>query len=33
LTLLDVLHILSWHEAHHQGQAHISLNLLKASQG
>jgi uncharacterized damage-inducible protein DinB len=33
LTLLDVLHILSWHEAHHQGQAHISLNLLKAVQG
>jgi hypothetical protein len=32
LTLLDVLHILSWHEAHHQGQAHITLNLLKASQ-
>jgi uncharacterized damage-inducible protein DinB len=33
LTLLDVLHILSWHEAHHQGQVHITLNLLKASQG
>ena len=33
LTLLDVLHILSWHEAHHQGQAHITLNLYKASQG
>ncbi|MEX2176581.1 MAG: DinB family protein [Pirellulaceae bacterium] len=31
LTLLDVLHILSWHEAHHQGQAHITLNLLKAN--
>jgi hypothetical protein len=32
LALLDVLHILSWHEAHHQGQAHITLNLWKASQ-
>jgi uncharacterized damage-inducible protein DinB len=29
LTLLDVLHILGWHEAHHQGQAHITLNLYK----
>lgn len=31
LTLLNVLHILGWHEAHHQGQAHITLNLYKAS--
>jgi hypothetical protein len=31
LPLLDVLHILGWHEAHHQGQAHITLNLYKAS--
>jgi uncharacterized damage-inducible protein DinB len=30
LTLLDVLHIISWHEAHHQGQAHITMNLYKA---
>ena len=30
LTLLDVLHILGWHEGHHQGQAHITLNLYKA---
>ncbi|MCA9155459.1 MAG: DinB family protein [Planctomycetales bacterium] len=30
LTMLDVLHILSWHEAHHQGQAHLTLNLYKA---
>ena len=29
LTLYDVLHIISWHEAHHQGQAHITLNLYK----
>lgn len=29
-TIAKVLHILSWHEAHHQGQAHITLNLLKA---
>ncbi|MCI0359778.1 MAG: DinB family protein [Planctomycetaceae bacterium] len=31
LMLVDVLHILSWHEAHHQGQAHITLNLYKAA--
>lgn len=31
LTMLDVLHIISWHEAHHQGQSHITLNLYKAS--
>lgn len=31
LPLLDVLHILGWHEAHHQGQSHITLNLYKAS--
>ena len=30
LTLRDVLHILHFHEAHHQGQAHITLNLFKA---
>ncbi len=27
LTVLDVLYIIGWHEAHHQGQAHITLNL------
>lgn len=32
LPLLDVLHILGWHEAHHQGQSHITLNLYKAAQ-
>lgn len=32
LNLLDVLHILAWHEGHHQGQAHITLNLYKAAQ-
>lgn len=31
LTILDVLHILAWHEGHHQGQAHITLNLYKAA--
>lgn len=31
LPLLDVLHILAWHEAHHQGQGHITFNLYKAS--
>lgn len=32
LTVLDALHIIGWHEGHHQGQAHITLNLFKASQ-
>lgn len=32
LTIQDVLYILGWHEAHHQGQAHITLNLYKAAQ-
>ncbi len=30
LTMLDVLHILAWHESHHQGQAHATLNSYKA---
>lgn len=29
LTILDVAHILGWHEAHHQGQAHLTLNLYR----
>lgn len=29
LNFLNVLHILSWHEAHHQGQAHVTLNTFK----
>ena len=32
LTMLDILHLLAWHEAHHQGQAHLTLNLYKARQ-
>ena len=32
LTIHKVLQILAWHEAHHQGQAHITLNLYKATQ-
>ena len=28
LAMVDVLHILAYHEPHHQGQAHITLNLL-----
>lgn len=27
LTLLDVLKIIGFHEAHHQGQAHLTFNL------
>jgi uncharacterized damage-inducible protein DinB len=32
LTVQQVLYLLGWHEAHHQGQAHITLNLYKAAQ-
>ena len=32
LTFHDVLHIISWHEAHHDGQAHATLNSYRASQ-
>lgn len=31
ITIGKALQILPWHEAHHQGQAHITLNLFKAS--
>lgn len=30
-TLKKTLQIICWHEAHHQGQAHLTLNLYKAS--
>jgi uncharacterized damage-inducible protein DinB len=30
LTIAQALRIIPWHEAHHQGQAHITLNLYKA---
>ncbi len=29
-TLGTILQIISWHECHHQGQAHMKLNLYKA---
>ncbi|MEX0978774.1 MAG: DinB family protein [Pirellulales bacterium] len=32
LTFHDVLHLLSWHESHHQGQAHAMLNSYRAAQ-
>jgi uncharacterized damage-inducible protein DinB len=31
-TLAQILKVLSWHEPHHQGQAHITFNLWKARQ-
>jgi len=31
-TLMHVLQIISWHEPHHQGQAHITFNLWKSGQ-
>jgi uncharacterized damage-inducible protein DinB len=33
LTLIEVLQIIAWHEPHHQGQAHITFNLYKATHG
>lgn len=30
-TLGTILHVLAWHEPHHQGQAHLTLNLFKAA--
>lgn len=32
-TLETILRVLAWHEPHHQGQAHITLNLYKESHG
>jgi len=32
-TLDTILRILTWHEPHHQGQAHLTLNLFKAAHG
>ena len=32
LSLSTTLQIVGWHEGHHQGQAHITLNLYRASQ-
>jgi hypothetical protein len=31
LTVENVIYILNWHEAHHHGQAHITLNMYKAA--
>ena len=30
-TYREWIKVLAWHEAHHQGQAHITLNLQKAA--
>jgi uncharacterized damage-inducible protein DinB len=30
-TVGRILQVIAWHEAHHQGQAHITLNLYKAA--
>jgi hypothetical protein len=29
----DWVKVLAWHEAHHQGQAHLTLNMYKAANG
>ncbi len=31
-TLDTILRIIAWHEPHHQGQAHLTLNMFKAAQ-
>jgi hypothetical protein len=33
INIAKALQIIVWHEAHHQGQAHGTLNLFKASAG
>ena len=30
-TLRRLLQIMAWHESHHQGQAHLNLNLWKVN--
>ena len=30
-TYVEWIRLLAWHEAHHQGQAHLTLNLYKAA--
>jgi len=32
-TYREWIKVLVWHEAHHQGQAHLTLNLYKAAHG
>jgi hypothetical protein len=32
-TFLEWAKILAWHESHHHGQAHLTLNLYKAAHG
>ncbi len=32
-NLETILHVIAWHEGHHQGQAHLTLNLFKAAHG
>ncbi|GMU22502.1 MAG: hypothetical protein AMXMBFR13_25880 [Phycisphaerae bacterium] len=32
-TLRTTLQVLGWHEAHHQGQVHLTFNLWKAAHG
>jgi uncharacterized damage-inducible protein DinB len=32
-SLADVITLLTWHEAHHQGQIHLTWNLYKAAHG
>lgn len=32
-TVETVLNVLAWHEGHHQGQAHLTLNLWKSQHG
>ena len=33
LTVREILALIGWHEAHHQGQAHMTFNLYMAASG
>ncbi len=33
LTLQQAIELIAWHEGHHHGQAHLTLNLFKAAHG
>jgi uncharacterized damage-inducible protein DinB len=31
-SVAEAITLLTWHEAHHQGQIHLTVNLFKAAQ-
>lgn len=32
-TVLEAISLLTWHDTHHQGQIHLTLNIYKAAKG